>query len=179
MNDIGSMLKTVERQGRRLTELVGDLLLLVSLERHLTPPNPEPCCLNDLIDDLVEEFLASAIAAKVALTSQLPDTAITIVGDTNQLYRLVSNLIANAIQHTPRDGQVKIILAQHDRVALIQVQDTGVGIAPDEQARIFERFYPCRSRSRSHNGWYRIGISDRPGNCSVTSRRDSSAKCMW
>jgi two-component system, OmpR family, Ni(II)-sensor and/or redox sensor kinase NrsS len=75
------------------------------------------------------------------------------LGNESQLYRLVSNLIANAIHYTPKGGQVLISLTMGDRHALIAVQDTGIGIAPTEQTQIFDRFYRVDSdRSRKTGG---------------------------
>jgi two-component Ni(II)/redox sensor kinase NrsS len=147
------MLHTVERQGRRLSQLVADLLFLTSLEQDTSPKPPQPCCLNDIIADLTEEFLELATASDIHLSSQIPDDEIYVLGHESQLYRLVSNLMANAIQYTPAGGSVLVSLATHDRTAAIAVKDTGVGIPIEEQSRIFERFYrvDC-DRSRKTGG---------------------------
>lgn len=148
-----TMLPTIERQGRRLSHLIQDLLLLASLEQHETPVPFQPCCLNDLVDDLTEEFLELAVAADIQLTSQVPSTAIHVLGNESQLYRMVSNLIANAIQYTPAGGRVTVSLELHDRSAIIAVKDTGIGIPTEQQCRIFDRFYRVDGdRSRKTGG---------------------------
>jgi two-component Ni(II)/redox sensor kinase NrsS len=150
---IQPMLHTVERQGRRLSHLVADLLFLTSLEHHSSPKPLQPCCLNDLISDLTEEFLELATLAEVHLTNQIPDREICVLGNESQLYRLVSNLIANAIQYTPSGGHVVISLTARDRTAFVTVKDTGIGIASSEQTRIFDRFYRVDGdRSRKTGG---------------------------
>ena len=161
------MLPTIERQGRRLSDLIKDLLLLASLEQDSLPLVTKPCCLNDLINDLTEEFLELAIAADVRLNSQVPLLEIYVLGHESQLYRLVSNLIANAIQYTPSGGEVILSLEfgdcgnhSFDRLALIKVKDTGIGISLEQQRCIFERFYRVdsdrsygyRNRSRRTGG---------------------------
>lgn len=148
------ILGTVERQNRRLTQLVADLLLLARLERQTLSVQRQLCCLNDVISDLVEELAALAVVAKVTLTSEVRvDTPVNVLGNEEQLYRLVSNLMINAIQYTPTGGQIRVILNSSDDQALIQVQDTGIGIPPKEQTRIFERFYRVSSdRSRTSGG---------------------------
>ena len=149
-----SVLKTVENQNRRLIQLVVDLLLLAGTNKRSISLHRELFCLNDLVQDLVEELLSLAIAAKVTLSCELRvNNSLYALGDCDQLYRLVSNLIVNAIQHTPANGKVTVILKQSHNYALIQVWDTGVGIAPEHQKHIFDRFYRVESdRSRSTGG---------------------------
>jgi len=157
-HDIPTMLQTVERQGRRLSHLIADLLFLSSLEQHSLKQHSgakplQPCCLNDLVSDLTEEFLELATAADIHLTSQISHSEIYVLGDESQLYRLVSNLVANAIQYTPAGGDVMVSLESHDRTTSVTVKDTGIGIAPSEQTRIFDRFYRVESdRSRKTGG---------------------------
>ncbi len=114
----------------------------------------QPCCLNDLVNDLVEELEELALAAEVMLTSDIRVSGpLYVIGNSEQLYRLVSNLIANAIQYTRAGGQVTVTLTVNDNHAAIDIQDTGIGIAPEELHRIFDRFYRVNSdRSRTSGG---------------------------
>jgi two-component system, OmpR family, Ni(II)-sensor and/or redox sensor kinase NrsS len=152
-DDISVMLHTVERQGRRLSHLIADLLFLTGIEQNARPKPFQPCCLNDLVSDLSEEFLELATAAEISLNCQIPQGEIYVLGYESQLYRLVANLIANAIQYTPSGGSVMVSLESGDRTASIAVKDTGIGIAIGEQIRIFDRFYRVDSdRSRKTGG---------------------------
>lgn len=147
------ILQTIERQNHRLTVLVADLLLLAHMERR-TPLRSQLCCLNDIVNDLTEELAALAISAEIILLCDIRVyNPLCVVGDEEQLYRLVSNLIINAIQHTLAGGKVTAILERSDHHALIKIQDTGIGIAAKEQKRIFARFYRVNSdRSRASGG---------------------------
>jgi signal transduction histidine kinase len=148
-----STLQTVARQNLRLSQLVQDLLLLSRLDiqrQSLT----KPCDLKTLIYDVMDEFEALAVAAGIQLAVDIQmQQPLSVRGEEEQLYRLVANLVGNAIHYTPKNGKVSVTLDRDDRHALIRVQDTGIGISPEEQARIFERFYRVNSdRSRTTGG---------------------------
>ncbi|MCC5599783.1 two-component system sensor histidine kinase RppB [Nostoc favosum] len=148
------ILQTIQRQNQRLTALVVDLLMLARLDKQAQKLQRENCCINDIVSDLVEEFEAMANAAEVKLTSLIQvHQPLNIIGNADQLYRLFSNLIVNAIQYTPREGEVTVLLDRNDHYAVIKVQDTGIGIPKHELTRIFDRFYRVSSdRSRSSGG---------------------------
>lgn len=158
--DAWDTLRTVERQNGRLSRLVQDLLILSRMDLQRLPPKQHPCNLNDLVSDLVEEFLALAIASHISLTANIQaNTPVTVLGSEEQLYRLVANLITNAIQFTPAGGKVIVHLKREDHHALIQVQDTGIGIPLNEQARIFDRFYRVNSDRSRHTGGAGLGLA--------------------
>lgn len=155
----------VDRQNQRLVQLAQDLLLLSRLEATTEAsdkqiPKTSPlCCLNELILDVVESLSVLEIAAPIQLTAeiQVPEP-LYMAGDESQLVRLISNLVINALQYTPAGGKVTVGLTRDDQVALIQVQDTGVGIALADQPHIFDRFYRVsRDRSR-HTGGAGLGL---------------------
>jgi two-component system OmpR family sensor kinase len=158
--EVQDILDTIGRQNRRLIQLVADLLLLARLEQQAVPRRRQLCCLNDIVSDLIEEFAALAISKSVALTSAVRvHNPLNVIGDEEQLYRLVSNLIINAIQYTPAGGQVTVALERSDDQALIQIQDTGIGIAPSEQIHIFDRFYRVNSDRSRNTGGSGLGLA--------------------
>ncbi|MBD2356633.1 two-component sensor histidine kinase [Tolypothrix sp. FACHB-123] len=148
------ILRTTQRQNQRLTTLVTDLLLLTRLDRQSIRMQWEICSLDDIINDLIEEFAALAIASQITLTASISVShPLNVIGNQDQLYRLFSNLIVNAIHYTPAGGKVTVYVARNDYYAVIQVQDTGIGIPQAELTRIFDRFYRVNSdRSRSTGG---------------------------
>jgi len=154
------ILRTVERQNRRLTQLVADLLLLARMDSQAIADRPQLCCLNDLVSDLVEELAALAIASEVALTSSIRvQQQLNVVGDADRLYRLVANLIVNAIQYTPAGGKVTVILDCSHQEAIVQVQDTGIGMAAADLERIFDRFYRVNSDRSRNTGGSGLGLA--------------------
>ena len=148
------ILQVLKRQNTRLSQLVGDLLLLARLDQQQVTGGYHPCCLNDLISDLVEELAFLAIEAQVTLLMQVQtQKKVYVFGNEEQLYRLISNLIVNAIQATKSEGRVTVFLEDSEQYALIKVQDTGIGMALEHQSRIFDRFYRVNGdRSRASGG---------------------------
>ncbi|MBD1871363.1 two-component sensor histidine kinase [Cyanobacteria bacterium FACHB-471] len=158
--DTWDTLRTVERQNNRLSGLVHDLLLLSRMDLQGFSAKQEPCNLNDLVNDLVEEFSALALASHISLIADVQTNApTTVFGSEEQLYRLVANLITNAIQYTPSGGKVIVHLKPDDHYALIQVEDTGIGIPLKEQARIFDRFYRVNSDRSRQTGGAGLGLA--------------------
>lgn len=158
--DAWDTLRIVERQNGRLSRLVQDLLILSRIDLQELPPQLCPCNLNDIVTDLVEEFSALAIASHIKLTTHISNAApITVMGNEEQLYRLVANLITNAIQYTAADGKVTISLTKDNQHAFIQVHDTGIGISAQDQARIFDRFYRVSSDRSRQTGGAGLGLA--------------------
>ena len=89
----------------------------------------------------------------ITLESQVPDAPIEMMGDEESLCQVVSNLLDNALKYTPEGGRVWVRLERQDNESVIEVQDTGIGIEPQDQERIFERFYRVdKARSRELGG---------------------------
>lgn len=158
--EVRDILGTIRRQTIRLTQLAGDLLFLSNADQQPLTLKRMPCRLQDIVNDLVEEFGTMATAAKITLTAEVQTLeSLPILGDEEQLYCLISNLIGNAIQYTPAGGQVKILLNWIDHQARLQVQDTGVGISAEDQARIFDRFYRVNADRSRNTGGAGLGLS--------------------
>jgi len=159
-HEIKEILATLQRQNQRLTTLVTDLLLLARMDKQPIPVKPQICHLHDIISDLIEELAALAINAKVALQfTILTQIPLTVMGDEDQLYRLISNLIINGIQYTPAGGKVTVILDRSNGHAVIEIQDTGIGISPHDQKQIFHRFYRVNSDRSPTTGGSGLGLA--------------------
>jgi len=159
LTEVQSTLQTITRQNQRLVQLVQDLLMLSRMDLKVLPMKQQLCCLSDLVQDLVEEFAALAISAQVSLELSMPSEALYLVGDEEQLYRLVTNLITNAIQYSHPGGVVTLRLLKEDQTAIVQVEDRGVGITPADQARIFDRFYRVNADRSRQTGGAGLGLA--------------------
>ncbi len=153
-------LQIVERQNNRLAQLVQDLLLLSRMDRREIMPKQQPCCLQTVIYDVVDEFDQLAVASGLELSLKIQvQQSLFVLGDEEQLYRLVANLVTNAIQYTPKGGKVTLFLRQSDHHAVIQVKDTGIGIPSTEHAQIFERFHRVNSDRARITGGSGLGLA--------------------
>ena len=153
-------LKTIERQNNRISQLVRDLLLLSRMDLNMLAEKEQSCCINDILSDLQEELSALAISQAIALKLEIHvSQPLKVVGDEEQLYRLFSNLITNAIRYTPEGGEVNVTLSRHEHYAVVEVQDTGIGIAESDREKIFERFYRVSSDRSRYTGGSGLGLS--------------------
>lgn len=153
------MLAAVHGQGQRLSRLISDLLLLARLDGPEAGAAMQSCSLTQIARDLLEETSAGASMAEVQLRLQGDDDDLQVLGVESELYRLVSNLLLNAIQYTPPGGEVVLSLRRDGSHGLLEVQDSGIGINPADQQRIFDRFFrsdPGRSRGQGGTG---LGLS--------------------
>ncbi len=151
-------LKSIVRQNKRLSYLVADLLTLCRIDGEINSntsnPKQEKVALSNLIIEVEEDLLALAMASEIELVSQINvSKPVTVIGDRTQLYRLITNLVTNAIQYTSAEGKVILALTEEHNDVVISVRDTGIGIPKKEQKRIFDRFYRVdKARSRSKGG---------------------------
>jgi two-component system phosphate regulon sensor histidine kinase PhoR len=126
---------------RRLANLVDNILNVSQLEVGTARLDLGEVDLVRLMRQMVQDNLGAADDKHIDLTLTLPPKVPKIQGDKQRLSILLTNLIGNAVKYTPENGAVQVSLeVRADRVA-IAVRDTGIGIAPDDQAHVFDKFY--------------------------------------
>lgn len=106
------VLQALHRQVKRLGDLTQDLLLLSRLEYEFLDLQTVCICLNELIQDVEEELISVALATQVCLSIDIPIEALYVRGNQSQMYRLLINLVSNAIKYTPVGGKIIIQLQQ-------------------------------------------------------------------
>lgn len=160
-------LRVVERLTRRLGRLVDDLLFLARQDSGMISLKIAPVALDELLAEVIEEqqsiaidkLLTLEIGAEANQTGHEPMiTAFTLLADRDQLTRLFTNLISNAVQYTPQNGKIEVTLnrvkLQGDFCLQVQVHDTGIGIPADSIPHLFDRFYrvdPARANPTLSN----------------------------
>jgi signal transduction histidine kinase len=133
-------LAIVYRSSERLQRLVGDLLFVARLDASGLQLQFATVSVDEIVRDCVESSSALARSRELELTADLDDVP-PLHGDRERLSQLVSNLLSNAIKFTPAGGRVTARTFVDDVYAVIEVEDTGVGIPVAEQERLFQRFF--------------------------------------
>ena len=114
----------------------------------------------NLVQTTIKRLSPQATAKRIRLRSSLPADMPHIMADEDRITQVLVNLVANAIQYTPEDGDVTISAARHENEIYISVKDTGIGIPPGHLANLFTRFYRVdKSRSRNAGGGSGIGLT--------------------
>ncbi len=152
---------TVERQTDRLIQLAEDLLALSRLD-SVNDRNAiqETCQIPIVVTDLIKNLSTLAIAASIDLQAVIQTAnSLQVKINYSQANRLLTNLVMNALQNTAPGGAVTLILAQVQNFAVIQVRDTGVGIALNDQNRIFNRFHRLNQARTRQQGGAGLGLA--------------------
>lgn len=152
-SDQAHFLGKIWNQSMRLSSLVTDLLTLSRLESSPGGPELRPIDLREPFRAAVHALLPTGEERGIAVHIEIPKNPVKVLGDAEALGQLTTNLLDNAFKYTGRGGQVWARLKTENGQAFIEVQDTGMGIAPQDQARVFERFYRVdKARSRELGG---------------------------
>lgn len=130
---------------RRLSRLVEDILSVSQLEVGSAHVARDDVDLVRLVRQIVQDNLGGADEKKIDLRLALPPKVPKILGDKERLAVLLNNLIGNAVKYTPAGGEVTVEVKALERFVRIAVKDSGIGIAPEEHEKVFEKFYRSSS----------------------------------
>jgi two-component system sensor histidine kinase SenX3 len=142
----------IHHESARMGRLVSELLELTRLQGAEPLPTPEPVAVDWVIAEVIDRTRTTASAKSIEVVYAGPRGAM-VYGSGNQVATAVTNLVENAIAYSGEDTKVSLTLRQGDDWVEIDVADQGIGIAPHDVDRIFERFYRAdQARSRSTGG---------------------------
>ena len=172
----------IESAVTQMTVLTEDLLLLARLDQK-RPVQMKAITLASLIKPLLTLYQAQAETKTIQLAVKLHDDNAEVKGDRNQLTRLLTNLLDNALRYIPEQGQIQIQTEAVGDLIQILVKDSGIGLPPEQQARVFERFWQAdqartyqskgaglglaiaQAIAHSHNGSLSVSSQPNQGTC--------------
>jgi two-component system sensor histidine kinase SenX3 len=150
--DVRHFAEKMEREAKRLTALVQEIIDLSRLQVADALHPPEPVQIDDVVAEAIDRSRLGAQVKRIDVTIG-GDHGAVVFGDHNLLVTAVRNLLDNAIAYSPGDTRIGIGVRREQGLVEVSVTDQGIGIAPAEQERIFERFYRVdQARSRSTGG---------------------------
>lgn len=146
-------MQRIHAQSIRLSQLVGDLMTISRLEADHSTDSFSRINFVDLAARAVTAATGAAELKQQLFAARLPPERLEVYGDRQNLSQLVDNLIDNAIKYTPEQGRIEVRLSRWGDELLLEVEDSGIGISPQYQERVFERFYRVdKARSQSLGG---------------------------
>jgi two-component system, NarL family, sensor histidine kinase BarA len=130
----------IKSSGQQLLNLINEILDLAKIEAGKMEIHPEELSLPELCDTLLNMFRAIAEKKNIELRTNYSPDLVLLRQDGIKLRQIVSNLLSNAVKFTPEGGFVTVITQIDGEFFLLTIEDTGVGIAPEDQEVIFEKF---------------------------------------
>ncbi len=154
--DTNRFLGKIKKEATRLVSLINDIIRLSQLDENHNPPT-ETVDLLTVANEVVDVLSDSAKKKKVELCVE--GNACTILGVHRYVYEIIYNLCDNAIRYNKENGKVTIKIYNENEKTVLKVTDTGIGIAPEHQNRIFERFYRVDKSHSKETGGTGLGLS--------------------
>ena len=148
--DVQNAAGVIYDESDRLGRLVEELLDLTRMDTGQAPLERKPVDLGAILAAIVERFKLKAAGKSIQIQIHV-DSIPSLIGDGDRLAQVFTNLIDNALKHTPEGGEVRLKSEGSSGWVTVHVDDTGPGIAPEELSRIFERFYQL-DKARSGSG---------------------------
>lgn len=142
-------LNSIENSSEKMLKIIGDILSLQRIEAMQNKVNCDEADLNELVGKLAHECRPQAERKKQQFTITLSDVPAPICVDLSQVREAIDNIIGNAIKYTPDGGSVTVTMRVEDKHGIFEVKDTGYGVAPDEQARLFQPFFRASNARES------------------------------
>jgi len=146
----------IRKEASRLVFLINDIIRLSELDEGAEMPH----------EDVALKVLSEEVCETLADAAKLKDVSLEVTGDDGVvngvrrlLYEIVYNLCDNAIKYNKPGGSVKVTVAQKPGEVLLSVQDTGIGIPPEHQDKVFERFYRVDKSHSKQSGGTGLGLS--------------------
>lgn len=151
---LAALAQRLTLQVGRFKTLIEHLLDVSQLQRDQFDVQRAPLDLVSLVTRVVDEVRPTLpVDGGYLLTVQVPDAAIWVCGDAIRLEQVLVNLLSNAVKYSAAGSSVAVRLLRHDDAAVLEVQDQGIGIPPDTQARLFEPYFRAEGADAQAHGF--------------------------
>jgi two-component system phosphate regulon sensor histidine kinase PhoR len=144
--------RTIAAETDRMGRLIENILNLSRLESGLVPINKTDLAVTEILRDVGDVITPQAAQKNIRLEVDLAPVFFRVHGDRDMLYQAVLNVVSNAVKYTPEAGEVRISTYLAEGAVVVEVADTGYGIAPEELRKIFEKFYRSRVSGKAAPG---------------------------
>lgn len=134
-------IEILQENNEKMVQMVNTLLEVSRIESNHLVLNREPVQLLDITKKTVQSFVQYAEALKISLVVEAPDALSLVIGDESRLRMVVQNLVDNAIRYSLSGGHIKIFVHENKTSIIWQIENNGVGIPPDQQKYIFQKFF--------------------------------------
>jgi len=152
-------LPALRDQARRLAALVDDLFELARIDAGALAHELRPVSLVELVDGCLRGVAAEAAARRVRLERRIVHAPADVTCAPEQVERVLANLLANALRHTPSDGSIVVALAGAQDEVQVTVEDTGDGISAETARRMFDRFWRGDGARSAKGGGAGLGLA--------------------
>lgn len=149
----------IREGGLRLRRLVDDLLDFARLEAGTLKLQKQPVDLVARLRETAESLEPQVRRSGLALSLALPDEPLVLPVDVHRLDQVLLNLLGNAVKFTPEGGRIMVRACSEDGHARIEIEDTGIGIAPEAMRQLFERFYQVETGLTRERGGAGLGLA--------------------
>ena len=152
-------LEAIQRNAQLQARLIDDLLDISRVVSGKLRIDPEPVNLSSVVESAAETVRAEAESRAVELSVELPPGPVVVQGAPLRLQQIVWNLLSNAVKFTPRGGRVTARVSAEGGEALVEVADTGIGIAPEFMPHVFDRFRQADGSTTRQYGGLGLGLA--------------------
>jgi two-component system phosphate regulon sensor histidine kinase PhoR len=143
----------ISDEAERLHQLIADLMHLARVEAGDEGFTMTDVDILDVVDRCIARHLPLAAPRQIEMKAKPPSTPVSVWADYDGVFTILTNLLSNAIHYTPGGGQITVRWWCEHEQGVLEVSDTGVGIAPEHHDRVFERFFRVdKARSREFGG---------------------------
>jgi len=158
LEDRQRYLSVAVRQSRRVNLLAGELFELAKLECEATRPNCETFFIQELAQDVLQKFQLTAETKVVNINTVWPNELTPVYADIAMIERVLTNLLDNALRHTPAHGAVTVTIDPAPHTVKLRITDTGEGISPAQLVGLFDRHSPLRQNASKKHGGGGLGL---------------------